>query len=179
MGFPLSIAPVIRLPSIFLIAGGYAAWRFFFAKKGEMTLERKSAFATGMLLQDPAKLESLARVFDDEGLPDQAIALRKRAALVSMPPDKALTYSQVVKKALSSKNADAVDNVADQFENIGATSTAALLHEYANGLRAVQNVQPIQVTPPPQKEQPTMAEPPPQSQDSAPQSQQPFPPATD
>lgn len=148
MGFPLSIAPVIRLPSIFLIAGGYVAWRFFFAKKGEMTIERKAIFNTGMLLQDINKLETLARAFDDEGLPDQAITLRKRAALVSMPPDQALTYSQIVKQALSSNNPDAVDSVADQFESLGATSTASLLHEYANGLRTVQNVKPIQLVPP-------------------------------
>ena len=123
------------------------AWRFLYGKQGDMNAERKAAFAVGMRLTDPVKINLLADAFQKGGLPDQAAQLRNRANLTLLPADIQAQRAAVVKKALNSTNPDAIDMVADAFEAEGATTTGDMLHQYATGLRNNATVTPTVIQP--------------------------------
>lgn len=163
--FTVAFAPRIALPWAVLAGGAYLAWRFLYGKKGDMNAERRGAFAIGMRLTDPVKLNLLADAFDKGGLPDQAKQLRNRANLGSALTDsKSAQYSAILKQALNSTDPDAVDKVADAFDKQGAAATAKLLHDYAAGLRTNSKIQPIVVP----SQNPPAQQPAPQSSDSTP-----------
>jgi hypothetical protein len=112
-----------------------------------MTPERRIVFDTLMTkCKDSAMLRKMADVFDEEGLSDPwAKLLRQRADLRDAPEEVKKQRRDVMKKALQSKNPDAVEGVAKAFESIGATGVAHKLTEYAKGLRAQPNpvVEPV------------------------------------
>jgi hypothetical protein len=125
-----------------MILGGYVAWKFFYGSQGEMNTERTAAFAVGMRLTDPVKINLLADAFQKGGLPDQATQLRNRANLTLLPADVQAQRAAVLKKALNSTNPDAIDLVGDAFESQGLTNTADILHAYATGLRNNSQIAP-------------------------------------
>jgi hypothetical protein len=157
-------APRIALPWTVLGVGAYLAWKFLYGKKGEMNGERKAAFALGMRLTDPVKINLLADAFDKGGLPDQAKQLRNRANLGNVSQDTQMQRAGILKQALNSTDPNAVDKIADAFEKQGAASTAKLLRDYAAGLRANSKIPPVVI--PVETPQPAPA-PIPESSDSS------------
>lgn len=101
------------------------------------------------------KLASFADKFRKEGLIPQANLLAKRARLRAMPPEMKAQRRAIFKKALSSKNPAAIENMANILEKEGATGAARRLREYAMGVREEIRVtmttasnQPVPVPPP-------------------------------
>src|SRR5271165_6427488 len=123
---------------------GVVIWRIIAnRKKGNFTLERKAVYDMAMGWTDSTKLNRLAKVFDDEGLADQAKALRARAALPNQPQEVQDARQAVVKQALTSDNPPAIHGIADAFARNGAASTAVMLHNYADSVKMAQQINPV------------------------------------
>jgi hypothetical protein len=100
-----------------------------------MTPERKKVYETALeSLKDPEKLRSLADAFDKEGLKDEAIMLRKRAALRELPASSKEARKAAFRKGMSSSDPKAVRVLATAFHKQGATGAAQALKKYAEGL---------------------------------------------
>lgn len=100
-----------------------------------MTAERAQIYEAALVsLKDPGRLRSLADAFDSEGLPTQAKLLRQRADLNEAPPDKKLERRELYRKAMRSKNPNAVLAMAAAFDELGATGAAFNLRQYAAAL---------------------------------------------
>jgi len=128
--------PLIPLGIATLVGAAFWRARSNSKKRGQMTPDRTIVFETALSkLKDPAKLETLAASFEGEGLHAHAEVLRKRAALRRLPTETKQARREAMRKALASKNPDAVQTVADAFRNEGTTGTADRLDEYAEGLR--------------------------------------------
>ncbi len=84
--------------------------------------------------EDPAKLNSLASVFRQQGFAPQALMLEKRARLRSLPQETKQARRAVYRQAMRSTNKAGICAVADAYENDGALSSAKHLREYAAGL---------------------------------------------
>jgi hypothetical protein len=132
------------------IAAGLIAWRVHTNKKNptKLTPERQAIYSAGMtFLKDPTKLNKLADAFAKSGLKGEASALRKRAALPSLPKNLQVARQQALKDGLASKDPVAVNKLADAFEKEGAGSSAVMLRQYANGLATSTSVMPVKVQP--------------------------------
>jgi len=103
---------------------------------GVMTAERKSVYKNAISggVQDPGKLEELAKVFEQQGLREEGKLLRKRAALRRLPDEIKTARKEVFRKCLESKDKVGVLAIADAYENEGCTSAAQRIREYASGL---------------------------------------------
>jgi hypothetical protein len=103
---------------------------------GAMTPDRKSIYRNALAggVQEPEKLEELAKLFENQGLREEGKLLRKRAALRRLPDEIKLARKEVFRKALESKNKPGVLQVAQKYEDEGCTSAAQRLREYASGL---------------------------------------------
>jgi len=124
---------------------GLAWWRSKRKPHG-MTPERKKIYETALeSLKEPDKLRSLADAFDKEGLKDEAIMLRKRAALRELPPASKEARKAAFRKGMSSSDPKAVHALAVAFHKQGATGAAQALKKYAEGLPHVTT--PAQHTP--------------------------------
>jgi hypothetical protein len=145
--FTLQLAPRLSVPWIVLAGGAYLVYRFLYVEKGTMTPERQAVFALAMHSTDPNKLGLMADAFQKAGLSEQATALRNRANLPNLSQQIQINRANIVKQSLNSTNPDAIEDVADAFASQGATATADLLRNYAQGLRNSQNVQPLVATP--------------------------------
>ena len=132
---PLPLLPI--LVSLF----GAAAWHQASKKdskgpgKGVLTAERQHYYETAMKeLQDPDKLRELARTYREQGLPAHADMLEKRANLRALPENIKLARREVYKKAMKSTDATAIRNLANVYEQQGATGAAKSLRDYAASL---------------------------------------------
>jgi hypothetical protein len=113
---------------------------------GKLTPTRKYILMRaldGKLTSD--KYKELAKGFDDNGLPEEAELLRKRASLNEMSPEQKKALNDLAKKALASDKPDGIQSVSDYMMSIGAVGTATKL---ANHAKAVASAAAIPVIPP-------------------------------
>ena len=103
---------------------------------GTMTAERTSLFnaAISGALKDPDKLDTLATAFEGQGLFEQAKLLRQRAKLRRLPEDTQKARRDVFRKAMLSKNKQAILTLAAAYDAEGCTGAAMRLREKASGL---------------------------------------------
>ena len=106
---------------------------------------REAMFRHAMRGTDPAKLADMADAFKAEGFKKEADQLRARAQLRAHPKETLERYAGIIKKALSSTNVQAIEDVAEAFRNDGAASIAELLDEYAAGMTTLKSVEPVVV----------------------------------
>jgi hypothetical protein len=106
---------------------------------------REAMFKHAMKCTDPAKLADYADAFKAEGFKKESDQLRARANLRAHPKDTLDKYAEILKRALSSTNVQAVEDVAEAFRNDGAGSIADLLDEYAAGMNTLKSVPPVVV----------------------------------
>ena len=101
--------------------------------------ERAAIYETAINTKlDPDKLRTLAKAFRDEGLIAEATMLEKRAALSEAPPDVKAQRTAVFRQALASDDVQAVREVADAFEALGASGACAKLRAHADGIEAAK-----------------------------------------
>lgn len=129
---------------------------------GEETPARKLIFENAMRTPGltPDKLRFLADSFDKEGLRHYAAQLRQRAANAELPEETKQAHQAVFRKAMQSKNPEAVEKVAQAFADMQKTASAEQLRTYAKGLRAALQVH-VQESPPaapPEEEDPQKPE---------------------
>lgn len=84
--------------------------------------------------RDPKKLRKMADKFEGENLEEQASKLRKFAAICELPKEKKDERRSVFRKAMASKNREAVLRTAQVYDNEGCIGAAAALRKYAHGL---------------------------------------------
>lgn len=102
--------------------------------------ERAAIYETAINTKlDPDKLRTLAAAFRDEGLIAEATMLEKRASLSEAPPDVKAQRTAVFRQALASDDVQAVREVADAFEALGASGACAKLRAHADGIEAAKN----------------------------------------
>jgi len=135
---------------------------------------REAMFAHAMKGTDPAKLVDMADAFKKEGFTRESDQLRARANLRAHPKETLDKYAEILKKALSSTNVQAVEDVAEAFRKDGAASIADLLDEYAAGMTTLQSVPPVVV---PASALPPLAPPPSPAAPAAPAAPAGSPPA--
>jgi hypothetical protein len=104
---------------------------------------REAMFRHAMRETNPAKLTDMADAFKKEGFSKESDQLRARANLRAHPKETLDKYAEILKKALSSTNIQAVEDVAEAFRQDGAASIADLLDEYAAGMTTLKNVPPV------------------------------------
>ena len=122
--------------TVIVVAGliGVAAMKS--EKKTGMTPERKIVLEQALReLKDPVGLRKLADSFRVQGLTAEADLLEKRAKLRELPQHVKDARRAVFRKAMTAKNPEAVETVANAFMAEGATNAAYKLFEYAKGLR--------------------------------------------
>jgi len=112
-----------------------AAWRVRNRKPKGLTPQRRAVFEGALAtLKDPTKLRELADVYTKEGLTSEADILRKRAAIRELPKAVKLQRKAVFKKAINSKNPDAIREVAAAFAGEGCFGAARDLNAHAESL---------------------------------------------
>lgn len=109
------------------------AWRKVRNRKG-MTQERKDIYLAALEhLVDPVALRELADGYEKDGLPIEASMLRKRADLRAMPREKWENFRAICERAIQKPDAnpEALDEMAQAFDAMTATGTAAKLRKRA------------------------------------------------
>lgn len=128
------IIPLLALGSL----TGISAWiqtRRTTEIAGILTPEREKLHEALLLHQrDPKKLRKMAGKFQEEGLVKQADQLRNLAAVYELPKEEKDARREIFRRAIKSKNRDAVERVAAQYEIEGCIGAAAKLRRYASGL---------------------------------------------
>jgi hypothetical protein len=104
---------------------------------------REAVFRHAMKQTDPAQLTKMADAFSAEGFAKESDQLRARASLRAHPKETLQKYAEIIKRALSSTNIQAVEDVAQAFREDGAASIADLLDEYAAGMTTLKDVPPV------------------------------------
>lgn len=128
--------PVI-IPLLVTVIGASGTAIYRRTKPGVMTPERKKIYLAALkTLKKPDQLRKLAEGFRKEGLRAEAELLEKRAALRELPAETQQARRAVFRKAIQSKNKNAVLNVAAAFMADGATGAGAALKKYAESLPA-------------------------------------------
>jgi hypothetical protein len=108
-------------------------------KRGQITKERTVIFETAMSdLKDPERLEKLADSFQKEGLKEHADLLRKRANLRRLPDDVKKQRREIFRKAMASRNPDAIELVANAFYKEGCIGASKALREHAEAVREIK-----------------------------------------
>lgn len=85
---------------------------------------------------EPAKLRELAEAFRKVGMKPEADMLDKRAALREAPKELTEKRREAYHKALRSDNIPAILEMAQAFDDLGATGAAASLRTYAAELQS-------------------------------------------
>ncbi len=126
------IVPIV----LALGTAGAVAWKKRH-KKPTMTAQDKVIF-DGALKDSKTlgadKLNTLAAAFEKKGAKAEAGELRKRATLLSAPPEVQEQRKTVFKQAMNSTNATGIQKVAEAFHKTGHYEAAAKLRKYAGGL---------------------------------------------
>ena len=126
----MEMIPVV----IVLVVGALACWKACHQERGVMTPERQKVYDAAMISMDAPALRKLSAAFDKMGLPEQAEMLGKRAALRELPDELKKQRTEVMQKALTSDNKEAIADVANAFEKEGATGAAQRLRERLEAL---------------------------------------------
>jgi hypothetical protein len=131
---------MIPLIPIFILGlAGTAAYKVSTSKRGIMTNERRKIYEAAMSSNPPLPADqylTLASGYDNEGLPTYGDALRKRAALLNMSPEKKAARKAAIQKILGSKDSTVARIAANLFETEGAFGSAKTLRDYADALDA-------------------------------------------
>jgi hypothetical protein len=129
---PLPLLPI----AVTLLAGGsFWAGKKHLDKK-KYTPERRMVFETAMdSVKDATKLMALADVFEQQGLRAQAVLLRKRARLRSLPQPIKDARRQAMAKAFMSKDITQLGKFADALDSETAYSNAAKIRAYMKTLQ--------------------------------------------
>jgi hypothetical protein len=106
---------------------------------------REAMFRHAMRETNPGKLADMADAFKAEGFTRESDQLRARARLRAHPKETLEKYQEIIKKALSSTNVQAIEDVAEAFRQDGAAGIAELLDEYAAGLSTLKDIPPVVV----------------------------------
>lgn len=103
---------------------------------GVMTAERKGIYKNALAggIQEPAKLDELAKAFEQQGLKEEAKLLRKRSTLRRLPDEIKTARKEIFRKACESKNKPGILAIAQAYDDEGCTSAAQRLREVASGL---------------------------------------------
>jgi hypothetical protein len=126
--------PILPI-AIAALAGGAFFVNSGKPEKGVLTPARQLIFETAINeVKDTAKLKTLAKVFREQGLEPQADLLEKRAKLRELAPEVKSARKATFRKAMASKNPEAVRAIAYAFETEGANGAANSLREYADSL---------------------------------------------
>lgn len=126
---------------------GAAAFKASRSSKGELTPDREMVLKNALNMRLSSEdYNKLADRFDEMGLSEEAILLRKRAKLADETPEKKAQYKQILKDAFLSTNTVSVRKLSDLFEKKGAVGTAEKLRAYADGLETMQKAPKPQVT---------------------------------
>lgn len=96
--------------------------------------ERRVVYEAALACKDVDKLRVISAAFRAEGCVVEADMLDKRIALRLAPPEVRDMRKQALRKGLKSQDPVKVRELADAFEEIGATGAAADLNRYATGL---------------------------------------------
>lgn len=123
---------------------------------GNKSMTPSIAYAFKRLLD--AKLtveqyEKAADLYEEFGLRPEAELLRKRAKLRALSPEKKKLLSDAVAKAMASTKPDAIRDLADSLQEMGALGSATNLRKHADDIEIAAHVAPIpteggSVTPP-------------------------------
>jgi hypothetical protein len=126
-------------PLVPIVIGVVAATAIKVSKdkqKPKLTPKRKMILETAMNSKlTPDQLKKLADAFDKEGLKVEADLLRKRIDLQTAPQDQKDKWAAAFKKAMASEKPEAINAVADAFEDKGATGAATTLRQRANDIK--------------------------------------------
>lgn len=129
--------PLPLLPLAVAGLAGAAWWRHSKQPNVGMTPQRTVIFETMMKkCSSPDDLNMLADAFQGQGLLEQAAMLRKRAALRAMPPEVKKARRDAFEMGMKAKDAKAVFELADAFEEVGAYGSAEALRKRALGLES-------------------------------------------
>jgi hypothetical protein len=133
------------VPFLLLASGVFGLWRWHQNQKPALwTPERHAIYSTAMRYErDPKKLAHWADWFAKEGLHPQASALRARIQVPSIHGEGRTTRAEIVRRALRSRNHEAVRELAVGYEKQGYGATANALHGYARGLELSRNIRPV------------------------------------
>lgn len=108
-------------------------------RKTFMNGERKAIYESALRsLREPEKLLILAAKFEGEGLKNEGWALRQRARLRALPTETKQARRRAFKSAMASTNPEAVERMAQAFEQDFCFDAATKLREYAKELNNVQ-----------------------------------------
>jgi hypothetical protein len=146
-----------------LAAVAYSFWRWQRNKEpGLWTPERAALYRSAMRFEHiPEKLLKLAAYYEKEGFPDKSKNLMARAELathhqrmaeygVADPRmatilDATDLRNRIMRRALTSQNPVAIEEVAASFEGEGCGASAEVLRDIAHGLEVAQR---LPLTPP-------------------------------
>ncbi|MDE2020829.1 MAG: hypothetical protein KGJ13_10880 [Patescibacteria group bacterium] len=116
---------MIALPEIALVSLIVMAWKRS-GNTPKLEGERKNVYDNAIeYLTDPEKLRKLADAFEKEGYKMEATMLRKRADLRGMSDEKKKQNREILEKADKSENISALKKLAEAFDAITATGSAA------------------------------------------------------
>lgn len=123
----------------------FIAWRLWRNRHGSgvLTFERKVIYRKLLRSTDSVTLEKFAKLFDSQGLKNEASILRNRALLRSHPDQVLQQRQNALKSALASNDPSAIEKIGDGFAQQGATNTAEYLYQYAESLRTLSAIPPI------------------------------------
>jgi hypothetical protein len=118
---------------------------------GMMTAERNHLYTSALrsTVMSADQYTTLAKAFEENGLPAEALLLRKRAALRAMPESARAERKAAIRKALASSDPDMIEKIASICEQQGASGSAKTLRIHAIGVRNKAKVQPVTVAPAP------------------------------
>jgi hypothetical protein len=131
------------------------------SSKGVMTSERQKVYESALEhLTDPVALRELAEEFERQGLGVEATMLRKRADLRGQSKATLAAHRAAFKKGMESKDVDGIEALANAFESMTATGTAAKLRQHAAEVRSAISETPVEEL---GKSEPELPEDPPDS----------------
>lgn len=94
-------------------------------------------------VKDPEVLRRFSQAFYNEGCVAEGEMLLKRALLREQPPEVKRLRNEAYRKGMASKNPEAIRELANEFEKIGATGAAASLRDAALALERAKQDQTI------------------------------------
>lgn len=105
------------------------------SKKGQMTPTRQKVFNKVLTdVKEPAKLETMSKAYQKEGLTEQAQILAARAKSAALSPEKKQARRVIFKKGMKLQDPAKVNVLAEAFRKQGAVGAAAALKQYGAGL---------------------------------------------
>lgn len=106
---------------------------------GKLTVEEETMFREAFEnirgKNASAMFRKLADGFDKYGHPIHAKLLRTRADYLDRSPEKKVEHESIIKRAMNSINAEAIEQVAVAFEKLTATGIARDLRKHAQEVK--------------------------------------------